>query len=677
MKPATARVPRLPSLTVPNFDRRCALLATVMVAVTAAAAAAQPAPASTATAQLVCASRPGERQTCAADTSAGVTLVTVLGAAVCERGKTWDYDATGIWVSEGCSAVFAAAPPKASRGSFGPAGFKLADTDAGDVNLKLMAYVRYLNQQGIDESYTDSFGNVKTVDPRQDLQFQKVNLQFLGWIGNPKLRYLAYVWTANTSQGLGAQVVVGGNLSYQFNRHLRVGGGIYALPGSRTLEGNFPFWLPLDNRLIAEEFFRPSYTMGILAQGAIADGLEYSAMIGNNLSQLGVDAGQLDSGLDALALQVAWMPTTGEFGRGFGDYAEHEKLATRIGAHFTRSDENRQSQPDTEGIENTQIRTSDGNVIFSPGLFGDGINITDAKYQMFAADAGLKYRGLSVESEFYWRTVSNLRGPGTEALPFRDMHDSGFKVETLGDGAAETAAGVCVGVEDLRRVWRPLGLQGRRQLLPVPERARPVERGVPVRQPIAGRRPVAADAGRRQRRHLLQQLPGQLLKWFLEGNAMKVSDKGARPNLADGIDVSELQPGGMLLGRVGDQDVLLARTGDEFFAVGARCTHYHGALAEGLVVGDTVRCPLHHACFSLRTGEALRAPALDPIACWRVERQGDMVFVRREAGPESRRSSAPRRHRAGHRVVIVGGGVVRGWPPPTCCAAKATTVRSR
>ena len=56
--------------------------------------------------------------------------------------------------------------------------------------------------------------------------------------------------------------------------------------------------------------------------------------------------------------------------------------------------------------------------------------------------------------------------------------------------------------------------------------------------------------------------------------------------------------------------------------------HYHGALADGLIVGDTVRCPLHHACFSLRTGEAISAPALDPIACWRVERTGDQVFVR-------------------------------------------------
>ena len=74
---------------------------------------------------------------------------------------------------------------------------------------------------------------------------------------------------------------------------------------------------------------------------------------------------------------------------------------------------------------------------------------------------------------------------------------------------------------------------------------------------------------------------------------MADSDKAGRPNLAQGMAVSALQPGGMLLGRVGDEDVLLTRTDDELFAVGAHCTHYHGALIDGLVVGDTVRCPLH------------------------------------------------------------------------------------
>jgi apoptosis-inducing factor 3 len=127
------------------------------------------------------------------------------------------------------------------------------------------------------------------------------------------------------------------------------------------------------------------------------------------------------------------------------------------------------------------------------------------------------------------------------------------------------------------------------------------------------------------------------------------------PSFAEGIAVTALQPGGTLLGRVGDDEVVLARTGDEFFAVGAHCTHYHGPLADGLIVGDTVRCPWHHACFSLRSGEAVRAPALDPISCWRVERQGETVFVR-EKLPESQPSSLAALPHAPASVIIIGGG---------------------
>jgi NADPH-dependent 2,4-dienoyl-CoA reductase/sulfur reductase-like enzyme/nitrite reductase/ring-hydroxylating ferredoxin subunit len=129
------------------------------------------------------------------------------------------------------------------------------------------------------------------------------------------------------------------------------------------------------------------------------------------------------------------------------------------------------------------------------------------------------------------------------------------------------------------------------------------------------------------------------------------------PDLTAGVAVDTLPSGGTLLGRVGEDDVLLARVGDRLFAVGAHCTHYHGPLAEGLVVGDTVRCPLHHACFSLETGDALRAPALDPIACWRVERRGDTVFVREkqsQPAPAPHQSTGSGEHPSS--IVIVGGG---------------------
>ena len=92
------------------------------------------------------------------------------------------------------------------------------------------------------------------------------------------------------------------------------------------------------------------------------------------------------------------------------------------------------------------------------------------------------------------------------------------------------------------------------------------------------------------------------------------------PDLGAGVDASTVRDGEPLLGHANGEAVLLVRRGDDFFAIGATCTHYGGPLAEGLIDGDGVRCPWHHACFSLRTGEALRSPALSPVACWTVER---------------------------------------------------------
>ena len=128
------------------------------------------------------------------------------------------------------------------------------------------------------------------------------------------------------------------------------------------------------------------------------------------------------------------------------------------------------------------------------------------------------------------------------------------------------------------------------------------------------------------------------------------------PDLSDGLDLAHLADNAMMLGHVGAEAVLLVRRGEEIFAVGASCSHYHGPLSEGLVVGDTVRCPWHHACFSLRTGEPLRGPALDPVPCWRVERKDNLVYVRekQEAAPVAG-ASRPTAGTAGS-IVILGGG---------------------
>ena len=139
------------------------------------------------------------------------------------------------------------------------------------------------------------------------------------------------------------------------------------------------------------------------------------------------------------------------------------------------------------------------------------------------------------------------------------------------------------------------------------------------------------------------------------GHMGDAANETTGPDLTQGVAEGALADGAMLGGRVGDDAVLLARRGDEFFAIGAACTHYSGPLAEGLLVGDTVRCPWHHACFSLRTGEALRAPALAPVACWTTLRRDGKVFVGKKVDVSPARRADTSTGAARH-IVLVGGG---------------------
>ncbi|MCW5139293.1 FAD-dependent oxidoreductase [Burkholderia cenocepacia] len=135
---------------------------------------------------------------------------------------------------------------------------------------------------------------------------------------------------------------------------------------------------------------------------------------------------------------------------------------------------------------------------------------------------------------------------------------------------------------------------------------------------------------------------------------MTGSDASSRPDLTQGVALDDLADGAMIEGHVGDAAVLLVRRGDELFAVGAQCPHYGGPLAEGLLVGDTIRCPWHHAAFCLRTGEMERAPALDGLPCWRVERRDGRAVV-----VDARPAAVPPALKATGlpaSVVIVGGG---------------------
>ena len=126
------------------------------------------------------------------------------------------------------------------------------------------------------------------------------------------------------------------------------------------------------------------------------------------------------------------------------------------------------------------------------------------------------------------------------------------------------------------------------------------------------------------------------------------------PDLTKGVGLDDFV-NDKLLGHVGDEEVLLVRSGGDMFAVGAHCSHYHGPLAEGLVTGESVRCPWHHACFDLRTGEAERAPALSPIDCWTVEERDGRIFVTQKREQSKPRATAAKANTP-NKIVIIGGG---------------------
>jgi hypothetical protein len=387
---------------------------------------------------LTCASKPGTRQECPADTSRGVVLRRSSGESACLLGKTWGYTDQAVWVADGCVGEFVVAAgitdvetpkPQGAPRYVPNAGFLIVESEKGEMYVRLFSYVRYLNQKGLDASYTDAFGNLKQVVQREDIQLQKFFLPFSGWFLTPKFRYYLYVWSSNPSQGDPAQVVGAGNISYVFNRYVTFGGGITSLPSVRSTEGQFPYWLTVDTRLIADEFFRGSYTSGVWVKGEIATKFKYMAMLANNLSTLGVSASQLDNTLDTTSVMLQWLPSTGEFGLygTFGDFDYHEKVATRVGVHYTQSTEDKQSQPGTNAIENSQIRLTDGSTIFTPDLFGPGITVERVKYRMSSVDAGVKYKGMALEGEYYWRWLSDYVGPNVGTIP--DISDHGYQIQ--------------------------------------------------------------------------------------------------------------------------------------------------------------------------------------------------------------------------------------------------------
>ena len=396
---------------------------------------------------VVCESKDGERQFCEAETSGGVVLKSTTGTGQCLLGKTWGYDDDGIWVDDGCGGEFGvkseaglvaqegeptgeqtAEEEYPSWGTYTPGtGWLIGRSSYGEVNLSAYGLIRYLNQNDDDEVFTDHFGNERTIDLRNDIFGHRVIVFLTGWLASPKFRYIFFLWTVSSTD----QDAIFVDFGYHFHRRFALYGGINGNPGSRSLQGSHPYWLGHD-RVLADEFFRPYFTYGIWANGELVPGLWYAAQIGNNSSALGITATQLDDKLDTGGVSMWWMPTTEEFGpRGaYGDWEYHDELATRLGFSATTSTESRQFDPSTEGTENTILKLADGVNLFETGSLTPGVTIQEAGFKNLAFDAGMKYKGIFLQAEYYFRWLDDFEADGP--LPVQDVFDHGFYVQAAG-----------------------------------------------------------------------------------------------------------------------------------------------------------------------------------------------------------------------------------------------------
>jgi hypothetical protein len=315
------------------------------------------------------------------------------------------------------------APRIETWGEFDPGnGFLVGRNDLGELDISAYALVRYMDQNDSDKVFTDHLGNVRPVDTRNDIYGHRVMVFFKGWLVDPKLVYNIFLWTVNDTD----QNAIFGNLGYQFSRKFSLYAGVAGNPGTRSLLGSHPYWLGHD-RVMADEFFRPFFGSGVWAIGEITPGLWYDAMLSNNNSALGVKASQLDRQFTSGA-SLWWMPTTHEFGPrgGYGDYEYHEDVATRFGISEVFSPE--QSFADVNRSPgNTTLRLADSVNLFETGALAPGVTIDTANYQVVSADAGVKYKGMFFQTEYYWRRLNNFVADG--ALPVKEINDTGFYIQ--------------------------------------------------------------------------------------------------------------------------------------------------------------------------------------------------------------------------------------------------------
>jgi hypothetical protein len=293
------------------------------------------------------------------------------------------------------------------------------------LKFNINTQLRYLNTQSSEESYTDHLGVIRDVNTRNDITVNRAMFIFGGYVFDPRLRYSFTVWTSAGA----ASIVVASNVGWQFNKALMIMAGYTGVPGSRSLVNTFPFFTSTD-RSMADNFFRPGFTQGAWATGELGNGVNYLAFVGNGLNTLNISANKIDTHL-AFSGSVWWEPS-GDYGppgksrNMYDDYFASKKVRVRIGSSLTRSREDRFSNLDQSSPENTSLYNSDGVLTFSTGAFAPGVTVNEATYRMWAIDAGMKWNGLAINGQYFFRWLNDFDADGP--IPLTSTFDHGAEV---------------------------------------------------------------------------------------------------------------------------------------------------------------------------------------------------------------------------------------------------------
>jgi len=280
---------------------------------------------------------------------------------------------------------------------------------------------RYLNTLGVNDTFTDHLGNVRPVAKRNDLTVNREMFTLTGYIFDKRLRYNILTWTSAAT----TQVVVSGNVAWQFNKAFTLTAGYWSVPGTRSLVFTFPYFTQPE-RSLADNFFRPGFTQGVWATGEPVKGLNYEFFVGNGLNTLTISSAKIDTRLvysgSVWWENAPWGPE-GKSRNMYDDYFYSKKPLLRFGSSFTRSREDRFSDLDQSSPENTSIHNSDGILTFATGAFAPGVTLQEATYRMWAIDAGTKWRGLAINGQYYFRWLNDFVADGP--LPLASTFDQG------------------------------------------------------------------------------------------------------------------------------------------------------------------------------------------------------------------------------------------------------------